>query len=439
MSELASERLNFLSKKQRAVSSRASRQVIPCSNGQTFNLSQTCRLDISGNQHATFWDPQNSYLKFTVTNNDTAVIRLESAYSLIDRIELLADGTTISDIQHYNCLVHSYLDSEVGTNFKDHFGRSLFGTSFNADELETIAAGASSTYCLPLPFLPVFSASKYIPLTGRSTLSYRITFASAATGLVGAATNTEIVISPVEMICSYIRLNEQANAMVIEHTNGIFDIIASDVRAAEGNVSTGDTVLALNAGFSFSSLDRVSWGIYPTLNTALGLSVSNRAAATLQAFALSINGEEFPRTRIRVSQSNVSETVAEIAVASRSLGDFNHQSSLQRYEITPTASTTPCVFTDKFYLANPSGLPSTDAFDYETNRGTYMAMIDTESMKPHADSEALFSGISTLGSVVQLVGTFSSVPANATVIAFAQYTLSMRLDLNGSQTWVVSI
>jgi hypothetical protein len=66
-------------------------------------------------------------------------------------------------------------------------------------------------------------------------------------------------------------------------------------------------------------------------------------------------------------------------------------------------------------------------------------MIDTESMKPHADLDSLYSGLSTLGSVVQLVGTLNNGNPPMTVLVFAQYTLALTLDMNGSQTWVVSI
>jgi len=66
-------------------------------------------------------------------------------------------------------------------------------------------------------------------------------------------------------------------------------------------------------------------------------------------------------------------------------------------------------------------------------------MLDTESMRPHSDPESLYSGVSTLGSVVQLVGTLNSATVASTLLVHAQYTLAMTLDLNGSQTWVVSI
>jgi hypothetical protein len=76
------------------------------------------------------------------------------------------------------------------------------------------------------------------------------------------------------------------------------------------------------------------------------------------------------------------------------------------------------------------------------NDGQFVAMIDTEAMAPHG-GDSLYSGLSTLGSVVQLVADCS--PDNSTggtsdsVLVFAQYTVALTLDLNGTQTWVVSI
>lgn len=440
MAEVASERLNYLSKKQRAVSSRSSRQIIPCSNGVTFNLGQTARIDLSGNQMATYLDMQDSYLKFTVNNGDGAAIQLESAYALIDRLEILCDGATVSSIAQYGACVHSYLDTEVGVDWKEGLGRGLAGTHFDADQLTQIANGGSKTFCIPLVLTPIFQANKYWPMMARSSLSIRITWASAAKGTIGGATDAEITINPCEFVGSFVRLSAEANAMVMANTQGRFEIITSDIRTAEGNISENDTVLNVNCGFSFSSLDRVSFGIYPTLNTAATMSVSNRAGATLQEFSLSVNGEEHPRRRIQVSETNIAETYAEIAVAHRSLADFGHQSTLSPYFYAlPTGGNLPTI-TNRFYQDTPSGAVSTDGHgDYQANTGKALFMIDTESMKPHSDPDALYSGLSTLGSVVQLVGTLTDAPASVPILVFAQYTLAMSLDMAGSQTWVVSI
>jgi hypothetical protein len=440
MSEVASERLNYLSKKQRAVSSRASRQIIPCSNGVTFNLGQTARVDIAGNQMATYLDMQDSYLKFTVNNGAAAAVQIESAYALIDRLEILCDGATVSSIAQYGACVHSYLDTEVGIDWKEGLGRGLAGTHFNADKLVQIANAGSKTFCIPLVLTPIFQANKYWPVMGRSSLSIRITWASAAKGTIGAATDAQITINPCEFVGSFVRLSAEANAMVMANTQGRFEIITSDIRTAEGNLVSGDTVLNVNCGFSFSSLDRISFGIFPTLNTALAMSVSNRAAGTLQEFAISVNGEEHPRRRIQVSATNIAETYAEIAVAHRSLADFGHTSTLSPYHYAAAAGNNLPVVTNRFYLPTPTGLEATTGQgDFNTNTGKALFMIDTESMKPHSDPDALYSGLSTLGSVVQLVGTLTAAPASVPILVFAQYTLAMTLDMNGSQTWVVSI
>jgi hypothetical protein len=440
MAEVASERLNYLSKKQRAVSSRASRQIIPCSNGVTFNAGQTARIDLAGNQMATYLDMQDSYLKFTVNNGDDAAIQLESAYALIDRLEILCDGATVSSIAQYGACVHSYLDTEVGQDWKVGLGRGLAGTYISGDFLTQIGASGSKTFCIPLVLTPVFQANKYWPMMARSTLSIRITWASAAKGTIGAATDAQITINPCEFVGSFVRLSAEANAMVMANTQGRFEIITSDIRTAEGNLTENDTVLNVNCGFSFSSLDRISFGIFPTLNTALAMSVSNRAAATLQEFSLSINGEEHPRRRIQVSETNVAETYAEIAVAHRSLADFGHTSSLSPYHYSTASTGALPAIANRFYVPQPSGLVGTTGEgNFDRNTGKAIFMIDTESMKPHSDPDALYSGLSTLGSVVQLVGTLTLAPASVPILVFAQYTLAMTLDMNGSQTWVVSI
>ena len=275
---------------------------------------------------------------------------------------------------------------------------------------------------------------------GRSTLSIRITWASAAKGTIGAATDAELTINPCEFIGSFVRLSAEANAMVLANTQGRFEIITSDIRTAEGNVSENDTVLNLNCGFSFSSLDRLSFAFYPTLTSAARTSVSNRGSSNLTEFSISVNGEEHPRRRIQVSATNIAETFAELAVAHRSLSDFNHQSSIDPYHIDTSADDAFPTFSNRFYVPNPTGAVGTAAIgNYELTTGKALFMIDTESMKPHSDPDALYSGLSTLGSVVQLVGTLDGAPANCTVLCYAQYTLAMSLDLNGSQTWVVSI
>jgi hypothetical protein len=68
-------------------------------------------------------------------------------------------------------------------------------------------------------------------------------------------------------------------------------------------------------------------------------------------------------------------------------------------------------------------------------------MIDTEAMAPHGGG-SLYSGLSTLGSVVQLVANTNPTAGagdSDSVLIFGQFTVALTLDLSGTQTWVVSI
>jgi hypothetical protein len=305
---------------------------------------------------------------------------------------------------------------------------SLLGNlnAASAAPVTNIAATKEQTFCLPLVLTPFFAVNKYIPLVGRSNLQIRITWASAAKGVVCATTvaDSNLIYSPVDMIVSAVRLSADANAMVMANTGGRFELITSDFRTAQGSHNVAaDNNIALNCGFSFSSLDRVSFAFYPELNTGTVFGQINRGCGNIQNYALAVNGEEYPRKRIDITKTAnkvaISEAIAEVGIAHRSLADFNHQSNIQNA---------------KYYLAKPDGS------DY-ANTGDFVAMIDTEAMQPHT-GDSLYSGISTLGSVVQLVGD-TAVDAAATgdqiLLVFAQFTVALTLDMNGTQTWVVSI
>jgi hypothetical protein len=415
--EAASQRLNYMDKKARAISSRASRTILAPSGSSVSGPNGVTTISIPGNQVATFLDFQNTYLRFTIKNNSaTHAIRIESAWALISTLEILSDGQTISSIANYGAAVHQYLKSEVGQDWAAGVGKGLAGIS------QEVAIGTSLTVAVPLVLTCLFSSNKYIPLGGRSTLQIRITWQEASTAYVSAtALVNEVVYGPIDLIASTIRLSAEANSMVNANCGGRYELICSDTRSAVGlhNVATG-TAININCGFSFSSLNRISYAFYPTYRgKPLVRSVSNLGCGGITNVALSINGEEFPRKRVEISATNIAESIAELCIAHRSLADFNHNSQLK-----PST----------YYLENPLG-----TVDNASALGSFVGMLDTESMMPHGDN--LYSGLSTLGSVVSLVGNTTATTGGLEnqVLIFADYTMAMTLDMNGTQTWVVSI
>jgi len=429
---VASKRLDYTDKKARAVSSRASRNIVPCTNGNIFYGASTSTITVAGNNPSTYWDASNSYIRFTAKNNDSSNdLFVESGFALIQKMECLADGQVISSIDHYGALVHAFLDTEVGTQFRAFAGQVMFGTGLDGAHVK-IASTKERTFTLPLLLTPFFSSSRYIPVHGRSNLTIRITWADTARGTIGAVSNSDFIISPCELIATYVRLSSEAQSMVVANCQGRFDIIADDFRCAQSNLTAGADSLNMNCGFSFSSLNRVIWFHLPTYSATDKPSVTNRAKAYLQNFGLSINGEEHPRTRILVGDQPA-ETVAEIMIGSRSLGDLNHQSCLDFSDMNQ----------DEPAPALNQDSSSNDIPGYFDVIGKFVGVIDTESMKPALDPDSLYSGVSTLGAVVQLVAQYDSgtvTPSQSnTVLAYANYTMSLSMDLNGSQTWVVSI
>ena len=418
MTEVASNRLNYMDKKARSVSSRHSRNIIAPSGASNAAPGGITRIDLAGNQQNTFMDFTNCYLRVQVNNNSAdKKITLESLWGMIDTLEILADGQTVSSCRQYGAAVHQYLRTEAGQLWQDDFGKGTAGI------LAEIPFGTSLTLCAGLPLNPLFSSNKYIPMMGKSTLSIRITWASSAKGYISETSEqTAVTYSPIDFIASYIRLSSDAAQMVASATGNRFELICEDVRCAEGVHDTlASSNLAVSCGFSMSSLNRVSFAFYPTLTNPLTLSVSNQGCGALANFALAVNGEEYPRKRIDIGLKKISEALSEVGIAHGSLSNFNHGYSID---------------IDNYYLPAPAGTLATS-----TTHGHFVGMIDTEAMAPHGN-DSLYSGLSTLGSVVQLVANTTptaSAGSSDSVLVFAQFTVALTLDLNGTQTWVVSI
>ena len=117
MTEVASNRLNYMDKKARSVSSRHSRNIIAPSGASNAAPGGITRIDLAGNQQNTFMDFSNSYLRVTINNGSSdKKITTESLWGLIDTLEILADGQTVSSLRQYGAAVHQYLCTEAGND-----------------------------------------------------------------------------------------------------------------------------------------------------------------------------------------------------------------------------------------------------------------------------------------------------------------------------------
>jgi len=421
MAEVMSQTMDFTKMKRRAESSTAERVILASTNGNTFTCGQVAEIQVPGNQMATFLDWQSSYLKFTVTNNDGAAIILPGvggAYNLIQKIEVLSAGQTLCSIDNYNKLVSMLSDMQLTADYKNDVGTILAGFAYGEQAAaisgDSIAATGKKTYCLPLHGLPMMSASKYWPLFVRDTIRIRITFASAVNATVGAAENAEISMSPVELVCLNVKLNDQAFAALENAVDGKFNIVSNDYRNATSSIAAADTTFVANVAYSYISLDRVLFGFFPDENTALADSNGGRDLRNLSEFSFSVNGKHYPARKIQVSATNGAEPLAELINASNALADVHHAGSLNRNDL---------------YLGNNIA----NTADATTSH--FLAGINLEQVREHGN-ESLYSGISTLGGVTQIEGSFSAAGQACNLEAFGNFTVIYQVDTRGANTWV---
>lgn len=422
MAEVASQLLNYNDKAMRGVSSRSYRVKQSPSNGSVFTMGSTINIDLPANQANSFFDFGSSYFRVNLKNGDATSIKLEGGngiYNLIKKVEVHTGGQTISSIDNYNILVDMLLDMDTSDNFKNHTGAILLGTGsgdkfFEGDQ---IATGANKDYVFCLAGCPLFNANKYIPAFGADSLRLKLTLNTAASAVLAASTgitDAEVEVSDIEFIYYMVELSNDAMAMVSESVGGVFDIVVDDYRAASSQVAQNDTTLNAVCGFAFSSLNRVLVAHRPQSSLSNDVKCStNRARADLTEINLLKNGESIPQRSVLCGDTCV-EPLAELLVADKAMGVFSHTGSL--------GVTT-------YKLTNPAGTSG--------DVGTFMVGLDTEGMR--SQEGKVFTGVNTIGSVVSVNAKYDTCPSAMEVNIFANYTLSMSLDMGGSRTFVVAL
>ena len=265
------------------------------------------------------------------------------------------------------------------------------------------------------------NSKKYIPLFSRDNITIKIQLETSLLGTIGAATDAEVAINTPELIYNVVELDAQAFGAVAGSVDDKFEIVADDYRHTSATATAGasQTIVA-NLGFAFSSLNRIIISQRNQANLTAGkIAIGNRSRRDLEEVQLLLNGESIPSRPIRITDQ-ASEALAELLVADRALVSTDHDSRINRGA--------------GFSAQDPTGADT-------ANCGNFLVQIDTESMRSNNDDPGIYSGISTIGAVLQAQLKYgSSAPSGATTIDFfAQYTSLLTLDMKGSQTFVLSV
>ena len=450
MAEVATSFLNYADKKRQALSSKSYRTIIPSAQGGKFSLGQTVTINLAGNMQNSFYDFQNSYLMFKVANTHTdKTHRLEGgcgAYSLIRKLEIISNGTTLESLDNYNVLVDMMLDQDSSHSWKNNQGKVLMGTGRSKANGRVL--DESQKFCLPLILNCLFNSAKYIPAFSAGQIQIKLTFdiadhcivspAGVADGTGGIAYNNaldaNIEISEVEFVANVVQLSEDAMQMVDANTGGMYEMVCDSYRHASSTVTSSETSKVVPCGFSFSSLNRVLIA-HRSQKTAVqkagAVHIGNRYNPALVEATFQINGNNTPARAIKGSGVNTSEgsaeILAELLIADRALSVFSHDSSI----IGSNISAGP----DTFSL----GGDSATGVDASTT-GTFFIGIDCESVRAN-DNDKIFAGQNTIGATTAVALRYGggSSCVDGVIDIFAQYSARIVLDMGGNRTFEVKV
>jgi len=457
-SEVFSESLAYPKMKQRAISSRSFRTKISPSNAQSFTMGQTINLDLPSNLTGQYYNFNQMYLKFKVTNgNGAGAVKLDrgGAGALIRRIQIQTAGAQIYDCDKWNVLYTALLDSEASNEWKGSVGNILTGTSGGGLGAEAIASGAERTFCVPMVLNPLANTTPHrlIPAFSLSSIQFRITLDSVANALnvANATSDAQVVLSDVEMVCLMTELSPSAQAQVDSMTGGVYNILANSYMNSSTTMGNVSQVTA-NLGFSVSSLERILLVQRKTESFASDrYTIGNRAKNGLTEYQYLINSESYPQRPIKVENKGA-EACAELLIANHSLTDFRAGNSLQNNNISAGAGAHGITQLANAFN-NPSQFPhaySTDgdgttAGDIDAtavvgNIGSALYGCEFETGLSDGKSSTIYSGVSTLASNVQFLGKYSGANGNgATLDFFAQYSVLLSLDMRGGGVFSVSV
>jgi hypothetical protein len=351
------------------------------------------------------------------------------------------------------------LDTDSSDEWKAGYGNVMLGTQGGQLRGEGVAAAAERVYCIPLVLNPLFNTTPHrlIPGFSLSSIQIRLTLESAADMFLSpVAQGAAVDFTDVELCAMMTELSPMAQAQVDASTGGKYNILATSFMNSGANLVNGDTRLTANLGFSMSSLERIIAIHRPAATVGIfdKYSLGNRTTAGIAQYQYLINAESYPARPVIVDAKGA-ESTAEMLIADHSLVDFKKGSSFNNGVVGSTIISGPCVGatggaqpqTAKsacFTLATAAALGTTAGSNAAAGTGstvgTYLNATDFENGLSVGKSATIYSGISTIASNVQYLGTYVGANVGGVQLDFfACYSVLISLDMRGSGVFSVSV
>jgi hypothetical protein len=428
--------------KPSSVRARTMRVSIPTSNKSTFNPSDLAIFYIPGGRRNTYLDPTQTYIRYTVQNNDTTVsannfIQFDgSGASIINRIDCFHASNLLDSCQQYNVLYNYLLDFQY--NLAEKCGlANCYGTSNTASvtfarsglTINSVATGNSKyTVCMPvLSSIFGLTADKFLPIGMlNDDIRIELQWESLNQGVVfGSATSTAWSVISAELICTIVELSDEGENMVRSQTPPESPIYlhGSSFRHYVSNLNSATSgVYSTLVPSRFASLKTLI--LCPRrsteINDAKSYSISSRINPNISWYWWRVGGAILPQKYVVLENSNTTGGFSE--------GFIEIMRSFHSLDSSVNASSIPQTYynvTDK--TADTTQLTTTISTGGNSYQNGFALATELESFAQRSD--LLLSGANTLSSQVFFECQINTAVASQYTLDFyAQYDVIYVLE-----------
>jgi len=403
----------------------------------SFNQGSDIRIKLPANELASYADfAGRAYLQLTIspaTGNLT--LNREGILGVFQSLLIQTSSQTICDINDFSNLVATLKDLQSDSLHKGNIGALTTGESPSNIGV-TLGAGGSFTFSIPIPVNPLSTSNNYIPLFSREEIELVFTLGSVNSYGYWSQAGTALITN-VEMVLDVIKLDPQSQAMVDTACGGVYNMNCVGVNTSRKTLSAGTSNFETTVDSNVNFLDKILVTYRrASAQDVAGAYQSARVNPSLSSLQLSINSKNYPQNAVRGAVGNTSEFLSETLSTFNMLGHNNAPCSLNALGSVTTVETagrpadSPYNFTE-----GTSGVATTaDGSD----SGSFVVGLNLSAL--NEDTDALFSGVSTVGASVILKSAHATALANSVIQdVYCMYNQKMILDMNADQTFMVVV
>ena len=462
--------LDFTQIRERSLKAQRTRVKIDPTNNKTFfNSNSLIQFRLPANVQNTYMDWSNEWalqFKFELKNIYTFAsvvtetsLNLDKAgiSSIIKKVSFRQAGQVLSEINDYGVLACIMKDLQVSQTHAGNTGALLEGTTLTAlgqqlsstKSAQNVYTNYEGTFSIPLSYNCFANSNKMIPLFGLAPIEIDIELYPAykVGGWNGKRDNaTPSLVIPdsafelrdVMLTGYYVELSPSAQALIAQSVNNQYQISSNNWRVSNVTIEAGATSVNEIIPINVSSLERVLISHRKIVNETsttdntdfTPCSLGNRYYPLLEQYQVFINGQPFPERPVKMT-GKLAEAMTELLMTEHRLSDTNYSSNSFRASDVATNS---LLTIDNIY-----NIPHDEATGISGGIGSFLIGCNFSTLNVGI-SDAVFGGISTIGSIVNYRGSYTAggIGSQTQLTFCSEYEVVLHLDMNSTGVFVIN-